>query len=71
MAPNRTPNQVFPIDWTAVADAFCQAWSSNRGSHPFFIATLFLPQKRSAQGDRIHYSRLLRTLEGDVAGCAR
>lgn len=26
-----TPNQIFPIDWIAVADAFCHAWSSNQG----------------------------------------
>ncbi len=44
MTPSMTPNQVFPIDWTAVADAFCQAWSSNRGSPDYdYLASFYAP----------------------------
>jgi|SRR3990172_5133062 len=44
MAPNRTPNQVLPVDWTAVADAFCRAWSSDRGSPDYrYLANLYAP----------------------------
>jgi len=39
-----TPNQVFPVDWAAVADAFCQAWSSNRGSPDYdCLANFYAP----------------------------
>jgi ketosteroid isomerase-like protein len=40
-----TPNQIYPIDWTAVADAFCQAWSNNRGSPDYdYLAKLYAPE---------------------------